>query len=187
MITTKRIDIRYAKALLDIAKERGVEKVVYNDMHELRVLAIQGSDFKNFLKSPTIKTSQKAHILKVLFKDVFHELTLDFLLLILKKVRAGNIMNIATAYLRMYRIENHLKSITVYTEKELFSAQKQKIEAALSKQMPGETIELFSRTRPGLIGGFYLRWDDYFYDGTIAGHLKKFRDGFVDNLHKPQI
>jgi F-type H+-transporting ATPase subunit delta len=187
MITAKRVDIRYATALLEIAKERGVEKIVYNDMLELRVLTHSNIDFKNFLKSPTIKTSQKAHILKILFKDFFHELTLDFLLLILKKVRVGNILNIATAYVRMYRVENHLKTVTVYTEKTLITQQKQDIVAMLGEQMPGETIELRPRIFPGIIGGLVLRYDDYLYDGSIGNKLKNIRLNFEFNPNESQI
>ena len=187
MITAKRVDIRYATALLKLATERGIEKTVYDDMYELRVLTVNSSDFKNFLKSPTIKTSQKAHILKELFKDVFHQLTLDFLLLILKKARVGNILNIATAYVRMYRMEHHIKTVTVYTEKTLHTQQKQDLEAALGNQMPGETIELRCRTSPDLIGGILLRYDDYLFDGSIAKQLKRFRQNFEFNLHEPNI
>ena len=187
MITAKRVDIRYATALLQIAKERGVEKIVYDNLLELRVLTIRGADFKNFLKSPTIKTSQKIHILKVLFADVFHPLTLDFLILILKKARVGNILNIATAYVRMYRIKNHLKTVTVYTEKELLEQQKQQIVTTLSKQMPGETIELRCRTLPGILGGIAFRYDDYFYDGSVGRQLRNFRENFKINPYQSEI
>jgi F-type H+-transporting ATPase subunit delta len=187
MITAKRVDIRYATALLQIAKERGVDKIVYNDMLELRVLTITSSEFKNFLKSPTVKTSQKAHILKELFKTVFHPLSLDFLLLILKKARVGNIMNIATAYVRMYRDENHLKTVTVFTEKTLLTQQKQALEKALNQQMPGETIELRPHTHSGIIGGLVLRYDDYLYNASIAKKLRNFRHNFEFNLHESQI
>jgi len=187
MITAKRVDIRYATALLELATERGIEKTVYNDMLELRVLTVNSVDFKNFLKSPTIKTSQKVHILKELFKDVFHELTLDFLLLILKKARVGNILNIATAYVRMYRIKHQLKTVTVYTEKMLLSRQRQDLETALNKQMPNETIELRCRTHPGVIGGLVLRYDDYLFNGSISEHLKNFRLKLESNHYEPQL
>ena len=187
MITAKRVDIRYATALLELATERGIEKRVYDDMLELRSLTVNSAEFKNFLKSPTIKISQKVHILKELFKDIFHELSLDFLLLILKKARVGNILNIATAYVRMYRIKYHLKTVTVYTEKTLLSRQRQDLEAALNKQMPNETIELRCRTHDGLIGGLVLRYDDYFYNGSISEQLKNFRLKLDTNFHESQL
>ena len=187
MITAKRVDIRYATALLQIAKERDVDKIVYDNMLELRVLTTNTVDFRNFLKSPVIKTSQKIHILKLLFADAFHPLTLDFLVLILKKARVGNILNIATAYVRMYRLKNHLKTVTVYAEKELLDSQKQQIVAALSQQMPSQTIELRCRTYPGVIGGLVLRCDDYFYDGSVGRQIRNFRENFKINPYQSEI
>ena len=187
MTSVKRIDARYATALLQIAKEQGVEKIVYNDMLELRVLTFYNNDFKNFLQSPVIKTSQKAKILQVLFKDQFHDLTLDFLLLILKKVRIGNILNIATAYVRMYRDEFNFKTVTVYTEKDLLDEQKQELQIALDKQFPDKIVELRCRIHPETIGGLSLRYDDYLYNVTIARQLKQIRQKFKFNLYESQL
>lgn len=175
MIAVKRIDSRYATALLQLATERGIAKEVYDNMLELRILTFENVEFKKFLANPTIRQSQKAEILKNLFKDVFHQLTLDFILLITKKARAWNIMNIATAYVRKYRVENHFKTVTVYTEEKLLDGQKQNLEVALSQQMPGETIELRCHTWPGLIGGMALRYDDYLYNASISRQLEDIR------------
>jgi len=187
MITAKRVDVRYATALLELATERGVSREVHDDMLELRILTTSSSEFKNFLKSPTIKTSQKAYILKEIFKDTLHPLSLDFLLLILKKARVANILNIATAYVRLYREVNHFKTVTVYTEKTLLTQQRQELKAALSKQMPGETIELRCQTYPELIGGVVLRFDDYLFNGSISRQIKNFHLKLESNLYEPQI
>ena len=187
MITVKRVDVRYATALLQIAKEQGVENIVYNDMLELRALIIYNSDFKNFLNSPVIKTSQKAKILQTLFNDHLNKLTLEFLLLILKKVRIGNILNIATAYVRMYRDEFNFKTVTAYTEKDLLDEQKQELLDALNKQFPDKTVELRYRIHPEIIGGLFLRYDDYLYDGTVATQLKDLRQKFKFNLYESQL
>jgi F-type H+-transporting ATPase subunit delta len=187
MITAKRVDIRYATALLQIAKERELEKVVYNDMLELRILAIANREFKSFLKNPGIKTSQKARILRDLFKNVFNQLTLDFLRLVLKKSRIDNILNIATAYVRIYRKENNLKTVTVYTERELLDKQKQELLAMLGKQLPGKTIELRCRVYPEIIGGLILRYDDCLYNNSVARQLRNFRRKFESNPHEPHI
>ncbi len=187
MITARRVDIRYATALLQTAKERGLEKVVYNDMVELRMLTLNSNDFRNFLRNPAIKPSQKGHIAQTLFKDVFHQLTLDFLLLIIKKSRVGNIQNIATAYVQLYRKDYHLMTVTVYTSKELVHEQKQDLLAVLNKQIPNQTVELRNRIYPKMIGGLVLRYEDYLYDGSIATQLKKFRNKFEFNLHESQL
>ena len=187
MITAKRVDIRYATALFLTAKEQGLEKAVYSDMHELRVLTLINSDFRIFLGNPVIKHSTKAHILQKLFAETFHKLTMDFLMLILKKSRLNNIQGIATSYVQIYRKEYRLKTITVFTEKELLDQQKQGLLTVLSQQMPDQTVELRTRIRPEIIGGFILRYDDYLYDGSVATQLKNLHRKFESNFHKSQL
>jgi len=187
MITAKRVDIRYATALFQTAKEQGLDEVVYNDMVELRVLAVNNSDFRNFLKNSSIKPSQKASILHNLFDKIFHKLTLDFLMLILKKLRLNNIQGITTAYVQLYRKEYHIKTVTVFTEKDLLDDQKQALLNVLSKQIPDQSIELRYRIYPDLIGGLVLRYGDYLYDGCVASQLAGMRRNFEYNLHKSQL
>jgi F-type H+-transporting ATPase subunit delta len=187
MITAKRVDIRYATALLEIAKEQGLEKVVYNDMLELRTLTLGSREFKNFLSNPVVKTSQKAKILRELFKNNFHQLTLDFLQLILKKARISNILNIATAFVRIYRKEYHFKTVTVYSEKELSDQQKQHLQETLSTQMPDKIIELRNLTYPDIIGGLILRYDDHLFNASIARKLRYFRRNFEFNPHQSNM
>ncbi|MCL2412672.1 MAG: ATP synthase F1 subunit delta [Bacteroidales bacterium] len=184
MIAAKRIDTRYAKALLQIATERHVAKAVYNDMLELRILMFESVDFKNFLSNPTIKRTQRASILQDLFKNLFHQLTLDFLALIVKKARVGNIVNIATAYVRTYRAENNIKTVTVYTEKDLVQQQQEQLKTMLSKQLSNETIELRCQTYPDLIGGLVLRYDDYLYSASISQQLQDLRLKVKLNFNK---
>jgi len=187
MITAKRVDIRYATALFQTAKEQGLDGIVYNDMVELRVLAVNNCDFRNFLKNPVIKSSQKAHIFHKLFDGVFHKLTLDFLMLILKKLRLNNIQGITTAYVQLYRKEHHLKTVTIFTEKELLDIQKQNLLTVLSEQMPDQAVDLRCRIRSEIIGGFVLRYGDFLYDGSVATQLKNMRQKFESNLHKSQL
>jgi F-type H+-transporting ATPase subunit delta len=187
MITAKQVDIRYATALLQLAQEQGVEKAVYDDLVELRILTFSNREFKSFLKNPVIKTSQKGRILQKMFDGVFHKLTLDFLLLILKKARINNIINIATAYVRIYRKEHHFTTVTVYTAKELLTQQKQGLLETLTNQLPGETIELRNRIYPEVIGGLIIRYGDYLYNESIGRKLRNFRRGFESNLYETHI
>ena len=175
MIAVKRIDIRYATALLNLATERGIAKEVYNNMLDLRILSLQNVEFRKFLTNPTIKPTQKAEILSNVFKDAFHQTSLDFILLITKKARGWNIVNIATAYVRKYRFENNHRTISVYTENPLREDQKDSLKATLSKQLSEGTIDLRCHTWPNLIGGIALRYNDLLYNASIGKQLENLR------------
>ena len=187
MITAKRVDIRYATALLQTAKEQDLDRVVYQDMNELRFLLLNHTDFRNFLRSPAISSSQKGRILGRLFKDSLNKLTLDFLMLVLRKSRISNVQGIILAYVQLYRKEHHLKTITVYTAREISSKQKDALQKKLDKQFEDQTIEMRCIVRPEIIGGLVLRYDDYLYNNSVSVKLQKLRHEFEFNPHETQF
>lgn len=188
MIIAKRVDIRYANALLQTAHEQNLDKEVYQDMEELRVLLLSGNmEFKHFLQNSVVKPLLKSKILEEMFKDKLNRLTLDFLQLILKKSRLNNVAGIIMAYAQLYaKLHNH-KTITVYTAKELSEKQKKELAEIVSKQFPNYTIELRCRLYSKMIGGISLRYDDYLYDNSILTQLRNLRKNFDFNPHEPQF
>jgi F-type H+-transporting ATPase subunit delta len=187
MIRAKQVDIRYATALLQTAKEQGLEQEIYHDMVELRVLLFNHAEFRLFLKNSAIRPSQKGQILNALFKDLLNQLTLDFLQLLLKKSRINNVRGIILAYVQLYRRIHRLRTITVYTANELSTAQETELHATLSKQLPTKTIELRNQVRPEIIGGLVLRFDDYLFDNSLSTRLEKFRRDFESNVYESQF
>ena len=187
MVAAKRVDIRYATALLLTAREHGLDKEVYQDMLELRILFLNNTDFRNFLRNSAIKPSQKRRILEVLFRNTLNKLTLEFLLLVLRKARINNVEGIIMAYVQLYRKENHLQTVSVYTAKELSDSQKMELQAILTERLPEQTVDLRCETRPELIGGLRLRFGDYRYDNSILSNLEHLRRTFASNLYESKI
>ena len=187
MITAKRVDIRYATALLQTAREHGLDREVYQDMLELRVLFLNNTDFRNFLRNSAVKPSQKRRILEVLFRDRIHSLTLEFLQLVLRKARINNVEGIIMAYVQLYRKENHLQTVTVYTAQELSENRKNELQATLAEQLPQDIVELRCVVRPKLIGGMMLRYDDYLYDDSISGKIENLHREFESNYYESKL
>ncbi len=188
MIIAKRVDLRYATALLQTAQEQGLDKEVYQDMVELRMLVLgRNSEFKHFLQNPAIKPAQKGQILEALFKDKLNQLTLNFLQLILKKSRLNNVSGIIMAYVQLYRKKHRHKTVTVYTAKDLSEQQKDELSSVLGKQFPTHTVELRCRLYSKMIGGMTLRYDDYLFDNSIATYLRHLRRNFEYNPHESQL
>jgi len=79
-----QINIRYAKALLLIAKEKGIQENIKNDAEFILSSVDSSDDFNLLLEHPVIKPSEKIKALEALFKEKINELTLSFLKLIVK-------------------------------------------------------------------------------------------------------
>ena len=54
-----RAAIRYARAILDQAKERGTEEVVFGNMKSIDATLNASKELRNVLKSPVIKAEDK--------------------------------------------------------------------------------------------------------------------------------
>ena len=70
-----RASIRYAKALLDLSREKGAMDDVKRDSDLLLLVIDENRDFKNFLKSAIIKPDQKIQTFKVALGNQLSEIT----------------------------------------------------------------------------------------------------------------
>ena len=71
-----RAAIRYAKAILNLAKDSKEETVVNDDMLFIATTISENEDFEVMLKSPIVKSSDKTKVLKALFEGKVNNITL---------------------------------------------------------------------------------------------------------------
>ena len=62
--------LRYAKALLNLAKEKGVDEKVNNDMLLLIDTIEESKDFDQVLQSPVIKAADKLKVASLCSKNI---------------------------------------------------------------------------------------------------------------------
>ena len=61
--------LRYAKALLDLAKSNGTDEEVNNNLKLIVTTINDSEDLDAMLKSPVIKVSEKKNVLNAIFGD----------------------------------------------------------------------------------------------------------------------
>jgi F-type H+-transporting ATPase subunit delta len=181
-----RVNIRYATALFNTAKEQGIELAVYADMQEVVKLYLEVPDFKKFLNNPAVSALKKSIVLKNVFTDKFNPLTISFFKLIAKKTRTAFILGIAQAYIDIFREHNEISSVVAFTAKELSDTQKQRISTALEKKI-GKKVVLTCKIVPELVGGIKLLYDNQEYDATIKRKIQTIRQEFSQNLYQTKI
>ena len=92
-----KVASRYAKSLLDLAKEQGNVAGVYEDIKTF-MQAAQNREFYLFLKSPVIKADKKEKIFQELFQGKIQDLTFKFMQLLIQKGRESLLPSIGTAF-----------------------------------------------------------------------------------------
>jgi F-type H+-transporting ATPase subunit delta len=64
-----RAALRYAKAILNLAKDSNSQELVDNDMKLIVTTIAQNDELEVVLNSPVIKATDKMKVLKALFSD----------------------------------------------------------------------------------------------------------------------
>ena len=68
--------LRYARAILNLAKETGLETEVDSDMKLIVKTIEENDDLQTMLKSPVIKASDKKKVLNAIFTDKVNTISL---------------------------------------------------------------------------------------------------------------
>ncbi len=177
-----RAAIRYAKSLLDLAKEQGKEDAVFNDMQLISNTINASSDLKAVLNSPVVKSDKKESILNSIFNEKVDAITLKFLSIVANKSRESLLPAIAKAYSSEY------KASKLITEAEVTSATKLNTndinEIAQLLNVNKNSIEITEKIDPSVIGGFIIRVGDKQIDATVKGKLLKLKQEFSSNSHR---
>ena len=103
-----RASIRYAKALLDLSREKGTMDDVKRDSDLLLLVIDENRDFRNFLKSAIIKPDQKIHTFKAALGNQLSEITNLFINLLIKHGREAHLEDVLRKFIAQYFVENKI-------------------------------------------------------------------------------
>ena len=110
-----RAAIRYAKALLNLAKDSKEETAVNDDMLFITTTISENEEFEVMLNSPIVKSSDKINVLNALFKEKVNTITLGLFHLLKDNKRIAMLASIAKQYAIIYDFEKHLQVAKVTT------------------------------------------------------------------------
>ncbi|TCJ18809.1 ATP synthase F1 subunit delta [Flaviaesturariibacter flavus] len=176
-----RLASRYAKSLLDLAKERGQLESVYTDMQFLREVIRQSPDFNTMLKSPVVSSDKKQAVINAVTAGNIGELTLAFTKLLVAKGREGELVEIIPSFINQYKQLKGIHTVKLTTAAPVSEEVKSRIVAQVKQSGHMDQIELETSVNPDLIGGFVLQTGDKLVDASIAYELQEIGRQFDKN------
>lgn len=174
------ITVRYAKAFFETAKEKKLLEVFKADMQLVLDVSNNSTDFHLLLESPIVKESKKAELISLIFKGKINELTLNFLLLIVKNKRENHIPEISRNFLALTRKDQNIKSATLITATKMTDETISKIGEIMENQLKTK-VELSSEVDPEIIGGMVIRIEDKQYDASVATQIKRIKQKLLES------
>ena len=182
-MSVSRISSRYAKSLLDLARERNELDTVLKDITSFNE-ATQNRDFFLLLKSPIVKTDKKQAIFKAIFEGKFSKTTSAFFDIILRKGREMYMPEIAADFISQYKVLNRISTVIITTAAPLNEASLNDIKAKLlSSDITMEKLDIVTKIDPSIIGGFKIEVGDRLYDASVTHKLDKLKKEFGSNQY----
>jgi len=186
-MSLSKIATRYAKSLIDLAKERKELDKVHEDVLLFQEVA-KNKDFKSLLKSPIVNADKKRKVFDAIFGGKTTDLVTKFMEIVLNKGRESALPAIMNAFITQYKVLKNISDLKITSATELTAeaveAIKQKLiaEKAISKD-----VDVITEVNPKLLGGMILEFGGQLYDASVARKLSALRKDFTGNLYVSQI
>jgi F-type H+-transporting ATPase subunit delta len=182
-----RLAARYAKSLMDIAKEQNAVEAVYNDVQGMHNMFASSADLVNLVKSPIIKADAKQKVFNTLIGGKVNVVTEQFMHLVIGKGREYFLPEVMESFIALYKIDNDITTVTLTTAHALDAATQANLLEKISAQLQGKKIDLKNKVNESLIGGFVLESNNNLFDASIARDLKDIKKQFLENTYVPKM
>jgi F-type H+-transporting ATPase subunit delta len=169
-----RVTVRYARALVELAIEKGILKEVDHDVRILYTSLTNYKGFYNLINSPETNYRVKIEVVDKLFLSDFQPLTMKFIHLVISKYRESYLIDICRNCIDMIRKMEGVVTAELTSPYELNSELIRQIKSKF-EQKTKTIIELTTNVDPDLIGGFIFTIDGEQYNATIASKLLSFK------------
>jgi F-type H+-transporting ATPase subunit delta len=180
-MNTGIISMRYAKALIAYAQDRGAEDRLYQEAQCLV------KSFENFpalqqaLLNPILAAKEKSSLIYAAAgaeKTPSEELV-QFIRLVLKQRREAYLRYMCLTYQDLYRKLKHIGVGRLITAVPVDSETKERIKESAKSRLHSR-MELQIVVDPSIVGGFIFDVNNYRMDASVSGMLKRVKQQFID-------
>ena len=180
-----RAAVRYAKAILELAKDQNNADAIFAAMQSIKDTVAESKELNDLLNSPLVKSDVKKSALKAVFANSNTIIEGLFDTLVNNK-RVSILPDVATSFIALYKQDKGAQVATVTTAVPL-SADLEAVILAKVKELTGKEADLESVVDESIIGGFVLRVGDLQYNASVSSQLANLKRTFEDNSFVSQL
>ncbi|MFM2224645.1 MAG: hypothetical protein RJA07_847 [Bacteroidota bacterium] len=171
---------RYAKSLIDLAKEKNQLDMVFNDALCFNEVA-KNHDFVLLLRSPVVGADKKIAIFKAIFDGKIADLTFSFFKIVIEKGRESFLKDIMIEIENQFNDLKGIKNVKFTSAVAVDDATIEKVKNIIQQTTTLKNVNLKASVNEDLIGGFVLEYDDKLFDASIANDIKAIKKQFLTN------
>jgi len=176
MKPARRATRPYARALWELAKERGQVDAVGRELDVVAPAIGQAPAIRDLFARPWVAASVKQAVAQeVAARLGLSPLTRDFVALLARQGRGDQLERMADAYRGLVdedlgRLRAHVRTVVPLTEEE-----RERLRERLGRALGGKQVVLEEAVDPGVLGGFVAEVGSYIVDGSLDGQLARMR------------
>jgi F-type H+-transporting ATPase subunit delta len=175
-----RAAIRYAKAILDLAKDQKSAEAVNDDMKLMATTIGSNKELNNMLQSPVVRSSQKKSALTEIFKNT-NTISAGLIETLIANKRINLLGLVATEYNTLFDRMNDTQIARVTTAVALTDDLRTKVLTKVKELTGSKDITIENIIDEDILGGFILRVGDIQYNASVADKLSKLKREFTLN------
>ncbi|MEH6777317.1 ATP synthase F1 subunit delta [Maribacter arcticus] len=179
-MSESRAALRYAKAILDMAKEKKALTAVEKDMRSIAATISDSKELRDVLASPIVSGVSKKNALAEIFKgsDAITEGSISMLV---DNKRIGMLNEVALKYIILNE-QLKGKGVAYVTTAVPLNAEMEKKVLKQVANITGDEVTIENKIDESIIGGFILRIGDLQYDASIVNKLNNIKREFSNSL-----
>ncbi len=167
---------RYAKALLELAEERGETEKVERDLEALVEAWTASKELREVFENPAVTAEARVAVLGALARRLgLSPVLLNTLRLLCDRHRLRLIPEVAQAFAALREERGGLVVAEVTTAGPMPESYFAELAKTLEKAL-GRKVTVTKREDPALIGGVVTRVGDRIYDGSLRTRLQELKD-----------
>ncbi len=168
------VEVEYAKAIFEIAKENKKEDL-YRSFFRTLSYSLDDEEFFKLLKSPFLSNEEKKGMIKKVYKD-FDKDFINFLNVVIDHDRFYLIRSIRSEYKKLLYSNSGMLKITVISAKELEKDELDRIKKSLIERFNDKKIKVKNEIDPSIIGGIQILANDESIDFSLKSSLNKLKE-----------
>lgn len=170
----------YAKALFELAKERGQAEPIGVELVRLAALQTESPELAAFLSQPWVAVAvKKAAAIDVANRAGLSGLLRDFFALTVDRGRADHLPAIADAYRALMDADAGRVRARVRTAAPLGDDERRVLSARIARELGGTQVMLEETVDVTLLGGFVAEVGSFVLDGSLDGQLARLKSRLV--------
>jgi F-type H+-transporting ATPase subunit delta len=164
----------YGQALYDLAKEEGLEQVIYDQLIILDGIFADEPEYLRLLGASNLPCEQRLQLVEDCFGGKVALYLNNFLKLLTQRGHISSFSECVKQYREQYNIAHNILPVKAITAVALSDAQKNKLEEKLCA-ITGKVAQVTNRVDPSVLGGVRLDYDGTQVDDTVENRMNNIR------------